>query len=125
MYIYNLEQKIKKYITLLLFFIKVHSTMYVYVSNIHIKITIKHPCQNLAPLSLRRFTPNFIFVTEKGQTEQKNRLNEKKYYTIWWEKITKFVDFLKIKLLKKVLTKIVKLKIAKIKYSEHFDFLKN
>ena len=48
-------------------------------------------------------------MTEKGQTEQKNRPNEKEPRAIWWEKMTKFVDFLKIEVMKEVPTKIISL----------------
>ena len=72
--------------------------------------------------NLRGFTPYFIFVTEKGQTEQKNRPNEKEHHAISWEKMTKFVDFFKIEALKKMPTKIGKLKMEKIEYSDYFSW---
>ena len=55
---------------------------------------------------LRWFTPYFIFVAEKGQTEQKNRPNKKEPRGISWEKMTKLVNFLKIEVIKEMTTKI-------------------
>ena len=61
-----------------------------------------------------------IFVTEKGQTEQKNRPNEKEPRAISWEKMTKFVDFLKIDVIKEMPTKILNVKNRKNKIEKLF-----
>ena len=59
-------------------------------------------------------------MTEKGQTEQKNGLNKKERHDVSWEKMTKFVDFLKIKIIKEMPTKILNVKNRKNKIDELF-----
>ena len=59
-------------------------------------------------------------MTEKGQTEQKNRPNKKEPRAISWEKMTKFVDFLKIEVIKEMPTKIWNVKNRKNKIDKLF-----
>ena len=59
-------------------------------------------------------------MTEKGQTEQKNRPNEKEPLAISWEKMTKFVDFLKIDVIKEMPTKILNVRNRKNKIDKSF-----
>ena len=52
--------------------------------------------------------------------EQKNGPNEKEPRAIWWEKMTKFVDFLKIDVIKEMPTKMFNVKNKKNKIDELF-----